>query len=144
MTELLPSYRVVRDGLHERLLTVPGIVACFGYEPAAIDQPPIIYSLLDKFERSTSAGIVTMRYRILHRLCLAWQDNEQAEEQLADFVNAIPAAIDADPQLGGRIPSGLARIADAQAVWVRIGDATYRALDCYSDVVAKSGYKSGI
>ncbi|HEU4328065.1 MAG TPA: hypothetical protein VFS21_33320 [Roseiflexaceae bacterium] len=144
MSQTVPTYEDVRDGLHELFLTVPGIVACLNYEPLAIDQPPIIYSLLDSFERSQNGGVTAMRYRILHRLCLAWQDNEQAEAQLTTFVNAIPAVVDRNPQLAGRIPSGLARIAEAQAVWVKIGSTTYRALDCYSDVLTKAGYKSGI
>jgi hypothetical protein len=140
----VPTYTDVVDGMHERLLTVPGIVACLDYEPLAVDQPPIVYSLLDAFERSQAGQVTTMRYRILHRLVIAWQDNEQAERQLATFVNAIPAAVDTDAQLGGRIPSGLARIADAQAAWVKLGDTTYRCLDCYSQVVVKAPYKSGI
>lgn len=144
MSETVPTYDEVVDGMHERLLTVPGINACLDYEPGQIDQPPIIYSLLDGFERSTTGKLTTMRYRILHRLVIAWQDNEQAERQLRSFVNAIPAAVDADAQLGGRIGSGLARIADAQAVWAKIGNPIWRCLDCYSEVVVKAPYKSGI
>jgi hypothetical protein len=130
--------------MHERLATVTGIKVCLDYEPTEIQQPPIIYSLLDAFERSQAGQVTVMRYRILHRLVIAWVHNERAEQQLASFVNAIPAAIDADPQLGGRIASGLARIADGQAVWVKIGGTTFRCLDCYSDVLTKGAYRSGI
>lgn len=139
-----PTYQDVLAGMHERLATVPGITRCLDYEPSAVQQPPLIYSLLDSFERSQAGQVTAMRYRILHRLVIAWVDTARAEQQLASFVNAIPAAIDADPQLGGRIPSGLARIADAQAVWVTIGGTVYRCLDCYSEVITKGPYRSGL
>lgn len=144
MSVPVPSYDDVVAGMHERFLTVPGINACFDYEPRTIDQPLIIISLLDSFERNQTGQVTSMRYRILHRLVVAWIDVEESERQLASFVNTIAAAVDADAQLGGRIQSGLARIADAKAVWVRYGDTTYRCLDCYSDVLTKGPYKSGI
>jgi hypothetical protein len=139
-----PTYAEVVAGMHERLATVTGIKACLTYEPTEVQQPPIIYSLLDTFERRQETQLTVMRYRILHRLVIATASVAKAEEQLAAYVNVIPAAIDADPQLGGRILSGLARIADAQAVWVKLGSQVYRCLDCYSDVLTKGAWKSGI
>lgn len=135
----------IMAGLVERFQTVSGLIV-LDYEPTTIE-PPTLYTLLDGFERSQQGQLTVMRYRFMSRLCIRWQDNEYAERELLPFVNAIPAAVDADPQLGGRISSGLARVVsaagDAQRPLVRIGNVDYRAVDFFSDVLHKFPYRSG-
>jgi hypothetical protein len=130
-------YQDVLDGLHAAFAAVPGIVNVLDYVPAAIHDTPTLYTMLDSVEVSKTGQIKTRRYRILHRLILLWQDNEQAELAVAPFVDSIPAALDADPQLGGKIASGWAEIASIDAVWVTIQNVEYRALDFYSEVLVK-------
>lgn len=130
-------------GLHERFATVSGIAKLLKYEPTTIQAFPTLYSLLDTVERSQAGQLTVMRYRVLNRIIFRWQDNEQAELELIPFVNSVPAAIDADAKLGGRVDSGLARVTDIQAVFVTIG-ALYRALDIYTEVLEKQPFKSGI
>jgi hypothetical protein len=81
--------------------------------------------------------MTTRKFRILHRLLVPWQDNEQAEIQIMPFVDSIVDALDADPTLGGVITSGYAQITDIEALWVTIGGVEYRALDFYSLVIDK-------
>jgi len=82
--------------------------------------------------------IKTVTYRILHRVAIRWQDNEQAELEAIPLVDAIPAAVEADPQLGGRIITGWAEVDECQPGWATIAGAEYRLLDFYSTVIEKS------
>lgn len=131
------SYATVLAGLDERFRTISGLKAILDYEPTAIHDYPTLYSLLDSFEIERRGQVVVWKYRILHRLVFRWQDNAGCELELVWFVNAIPAAVDADPQLGGRITSGLATIAEGDAGWAVIGGTDCRVLDFYSTVVEK-------
>lgn len=138
------SYDAVLAGLHARYATVDGIKAILDYEPRAISNPPVLYSLLDTVTREQTAQLTIMRYRILSRLCVRWQDNEQAERELRPFVNSLPAAVDADPQFAGALARGMARVTDIQAVFVPINGVLYRCLDVYCEAVEKATVRSGI
>lgn len=147
------SYVTVRDGLHERFATIPGlaqygpdgqIVNILPYAPTSIHILPTLYTVLDRFERATAGQVTVMRYRLLHRYVVAWQDDAVAESQIDALINALGAAVDADPQLGGRIPSGLAQIVEGQGLFYKLSGTVYQALDCYSAVVEKAPYRSGI
>lgn len=133
------SYRDVLDGLNERFETVATIEMVLDYEPTSVGVTPLMYSLLDTVAYSEQGQVHVTRYRILHRLCLLWQENEYAEQDLVPFVNSVPSAVEADPQLGGRIGRGIATIGEAIATFVTIGGTVYRCLDFYSDVVVKRG-----
>lgn len=132
------AYLDIVTGLHTRFAAAGGITKLLAYEPTAIHEPPVLYSLLDRVTYEHAGQVKATRYRILHRLCFRWQDYEQAELELMPFVDAIPASVRADPRLGGALGRGLATISEAQGVFVKIGGATYRALDFYSDVLDKS------
>lgn len=140
------GYSDVIEGLHERYATVAALRGkpLLAYEPQSIQETPTLYSLLASFERSQAGQITAMRYRVMSRLILQWQDQEQAELALLPFVNSIPAAVDQDQTLGGRVNSGLARIADAETGFVIISQIKYRCIDFYADVLTKSAWKSGI
>ena len=147
------SYADVVDGLHERFLTIAGfpayneegvLINLLRYEPAVIHHTPTIYTLLDGFERNASGQLTAMHYRILHRLVIQWQDNEQAELALMPFVHRVPAAVDSDQTLGGRITMGLARISSGQSGFVIISNTKYRCLDFFSTVPTKAPFQSGI
>lgn len=141
------SYEAANEGLTEVLQSVTGLTRVLDYEPSSIPSTPMVYHLLDSFSRTQEGQVTVMRYRKLIRLIVLWQDNEKAEQKVIPFVNAIPAALDADPQLGGRIERGFARVspdADAIAGFVRIGGVMYRSLDIFADIVDKAAYQSGI
>jgi hypothetical protein len=138
------SYETVVEGLHERFATVEGIVGIQLGEPASIQATPYLYTLLDEVERTQAGQMTMMRYRSLHRLCFDTQDMEAAEAQLAGYVNAVPASVDADPQLTGRITGGLARISQGRATWVKLNGTLFRCLDYTSDVLEKGAYRGGL
>ena len=131
------SYATVLAGMTERLETLTGLKAVLEYVPTSVLTTPLAYSLLESVDIRQSGQVQTNEYRILHRIVFAWQDNEGAEIQLIPYVDSVPAAVKADPHLGGRIVSGYAEIDDIQGGWVTIGGTEYRVLDCHSHVIAK-------
>ena len=133
----MSTYAAIVDGLHTALAGVSGINVVLDYAPTSVHETPLMYSLLDHIEISRGAQVTTRRFRILHRLLVPWQDNEQAEIQIEPFVDSVVDAIDADPTLGGVITSGLAQIEEVEALWVTIAGVEYRALDFYSLVIDK-------
>jgi hypothetical protein len=138
------SASTVYAGLAERFATVSGIKQLGLGEPTSIHDLPALYSAYEGFERGQAGQITTMTHRFVHRLVIRWQEFAQAEAQLLTFIHAIPAAIDADPKLGGRIPSGLARITGAAGGFTTIGKTKYRVVDFTSEVLEKAPFQSGI
>ncbi len=139
------SATTVLAGLHARFATVEGLRAILIGEPPTFDDAPLLYSLLDRVpERSQAGQVTTMRYRFLHRLVVLWTDPHQAEQELLRFVNTIPAAVDADQQLGGTLTSGLASFVEGQAGFVVNSQTLYRVFDWYSETVEKGPYRGGL
>lgn len=152
MTDFV-SYAEVVEGLHERFVTIDdfpkynsagALVNILAYEPKVIHSTPTLYTLLDSFERVRSGQLTVMKYRILHRLVLQWQDNEPSEAALMPFVHSIPASVDRDPTLGGRITMGLAGISDAATGFVVISSTKYRCIDFFASASTKAPFQSGI
>ena len=132
------SYATVLAGLHARLATVPGLNAVLDYIPTSVHEPPILYSRLERGSITLSGQLQATTYRILHRVVIRWQDNEQAEIEANAFMASVPAAVNADPWLGGTLTSGSAYILEWDSGFAEIGEITYRVLDFYSTVVEKN------
>ena len=130
------DWPAIKAALLSQLSPVCGASHTFGYEPTSID-PPCLYLLLDSWEHSQAGQVTINRYRVLARVCIRWQDWEQAELELDPYPGLLAAAIDADHHLGftGRAPH--ATVTGGPAVFVVIGGVTYRALDCSIDVLEK-------
>ncbi len=126
------SYEQVVDGLHARYATISAVKVVLDYEPTAVQNSPLIYTVLDSFTREHAGTMVYMRYRVLSRLCIRWQSPEHAEQTLISLVNAIPQAIDADRRLGGVVRDATVQAGDGG--WVTIGGSEYRSLDFYVEV----------
>lgn len=131
------SYSSVLDGLAERLKTVPGIANVLAYTPTALHDVPTLFSMPDEGTISRNGQIVTREYKSSHYLCFRWQDAEQATREMVPFIDSIPAAVAADPHLGGRLKSGYAEIDEWETTWVTIGGVDYIALRFYSTVIEK-------
>lgn len=136
------SYRTCLEGLEERLKTVVGVKLVLRGEPTSLHNLPAIYSLFDSFdeEETDNAHLKTIRWRTLHRLCIRWQDNEAAENELIDFLERIPDAVAADPKLDGRLHhTGYAHITAGDAGFVTINGTEYRSCDFLSEVLEVTG-----
>ncbi len=132
------SYSTVLTELHRRIATVSGIVKVLDFEPSAVTDFPTCYSLLDSVRRAYGGTAVTLTYRVLHRLCFRWVDNEQAEQEVIPFVNSVPKALDS---IG--ISAGDIVVTNVDAGWMSIGDTLYRTLDFYSETVEYAGLGNG-
>lgn len=140
------GYREIVEALHVRFRTVEGLerAPLLTYEPTSIQATPTLYTLLDRVDRGIAGQVQTASYRILNRILFQWVDNERAEEELMPYVDSVPIAVEADPQLGGVISSGIAKAPEVVAVFVSIGGTLYRALDVYVEVTDKRPYLRGV
>jgi len=128
------SYAIVVAGLKVRLETISTLVSVLPYAPTAIHDAPMAYMLFDHAEYTHNSPVKVSRYFVTIRVAVRWQDNEMAEVQMMPYVDSVPAAILADPQLGGRIPSGMAMVTDAEGGFVTIAGVEYRVVDFTANV----------
>lgn len=143
------SALTVYNGLAVRFATVSGLKAIILGEPTAAHETPCLYTAFERFERPMTGSppadnLVAMRYFFTHRLVIRWQDNAEAELTLLTLLNAIPAAVDADPHLGGVLNKGVARISNGIAGFALIGSTKYRVVDYGSDVLEKAARSSNL
>lgn len=131
------SYKIVLAGLTERFKTVSGIANVLDYTPTALHDVPTLFSMPDEGTVTYSGQVVVRKYKTSHYLCFRWQDAEQATREMVPFIDSIPAAVAADPHLGGRLKSGYAEIDEWEVTFVTIGGADYIALRFYSTVIEK-------
>jgi hypothetical protein len=133
------------QGLEERFRTVTGLRSVVLGEPTGDLDLPGLYTAYIGFDRTLGRDQMTvMEHRFMHRLIIRWQDNAQAEMQLLTLLNAIPASVELDIQLGGRLLQGIARITDGDAGFVTIGGVKYRCVDYTTLVTEKAPVRSGI
>ncbi len=131
------SYTSVLEGLHERFATVEGIVSILPYSPTAIHDTPTLFSMPDEGQVHRSGQVKAREYRTNHYLVFRWQDSEQATQELLPFLDSIPAAVDADPHLGGRLNGGMARVDEWEIMWLTVGSVDYIAIRFYSTVMER-------
>lgn len=135
-----PSYEDVVAGLHGRFQTITAFAADpLDYEPNSLHTTPIMYSILDEETVTAQGQMIIKTYITLHRVCVARQDNERAEQLLRQFVDSVPDAIEQSPDLGGLLTSGIAEISRGRAGYARINQTVYRTIDFTSRVVVKRG-----
>ena len=132
------SYSNILSGLKTRMLTLTGLKSVLLYEPASIDDTPMAYMYLDNAEIEQGGQVVTALYAITVRIIVRWQDNEEAEAQIAPYADSVVDAIRADPSLGSRANSARVTAIEggfldtASGVRFRVMDFTVRVKDLRS------------
>lgn len=121
------SYASIVAGIQTRLNTVTSLVSNLAYAPAAVNDTPMTYILLDGAELTEQSQALTVMYDVTVRLIVRWQDNEQAEAQAMPYVDSIVDAIRGDPTLGAK--ANYARVTKIEGAWVTIAGVEYRAID---------------
>ena len=129
-------------GLEERFRTIPGIGSVELGEPTGNMTLPCLYTVYGSFERplrnSPPARNQTgMKHILGTRLVIQWVDFGAAERQLFTLVDLIPASIEADPHLGGRLNAGAAYCAAGVSGHAVIGEVKYRVVDYEITILEK-------
>jgi len=128
------SALTVWQGLEVAFRTVDNLRGVLLGEPTGDMDLPCLYGAYESFDRplrnSPPARNTTGMHHIFAcRLVIRWVDNAQAEMQLITLVDAIPAAIDADLHLGGRLNAGAAYCPAGITGFADIGGVRYRVVD---------------
>ena len=111
------------------------------YEPNSVQTWPLLYSILDSFDRRVEGTVTYTTWRTLHRLLIAYQKPAQVEEDLAPLVMSIIEAVESSPKLGGRLRPGDAQIVSGEADFIEIGEGNwFRRIDLYSQVMEATRY----
>lgn len=137
-------YTDVVAGLLGALRTLPTLKKVQNGAPSSAQNMPLAYIEFDTLERSTAGQLTSNKYRVLVTVVVPFQDNILAEDQIAPFVNSVPAAIDADATLDGRVH--LARVPTAQSGrtvgYLEIAGVLCRAVSFTVDVLEKQAYRT--
>lgn len=136
------SATTVWQGLEERFKTVAGLGSVELGEPTGDMALPCLYTVYGSFERplrnSPPAQNKTgMKHILGTRLVIQWVDFQAAERQLFTLVDLIPASIELDPHLGGRLNAGAAYCAAGVSGHAVIGGVTYRVVDYEISILEK-------
>jgi hypothetical protein len=122
------SYANILSGLQTRLETLAGLTNVLLYEPASIDDTPMAYLFLDNAEIEQGGQVVTALYAITVRVIVRWQENDQAEAQIAPYADSVVDAIRADPSLGSQANS--ARVTAIEGGFLDTGNGIrFRVMD---------------
>lgn len=133
----------VYQGLVAAFREISGIQAILLGDPTTIQVSPaliIVYGSFDVLSQSSppARNLNATSHEFGIRLAIKWgPENEQAEMQLLTLIGAIPAAIGADPRLGGRLPKGLAQISGAVTGYAEYSKDKFRIADYVCTVVEK-------
>jgi hypothetical protein len=141
------SELTVKNGLYATLAGAASLSALkiLKHVPATISTQ-LIYIRFRRAQRGQGGQVTSMRYFFLVRLCVPYQDNEGAELLLDSYINAVPAAIDADPTLGGAISSGMASVStvNSDPAFLDMAGTLCRYADFEVEALEKAAYLSGI
>ena len=95
------SAAAARTGIIERIKTIQGL-RVLSYEPTTIQATPLAFVFYAGATQAQRGQVLVSRWRFGVRVCVAFQDNLIAEDQLVAYADSIPAAINADRTLGNR------------------------------------------
>lgn len=129
-------------GLEERFRTIQGLSAVQLGEPFAIEATPMLYAAYDNVNqimRSTqpARNLDGLTHIFAVRLVFDYQSSPDAEMQLLTLADSVPAAINDDPQLGGRLHGGVATSTRAISGWAVVAQKRYRVLEFQVTVIEK-------
>jgi len=155
------SYADAMEGIKEALQRVEGLPFVQGEPfihtgiPTSPQAFPLVFFYFARAARTTSGQVIANKYVVAIRVCVKWIDWLIAEEQIAPFVNSIPAAFDPGTRdtlghlyatLGGRVNN--AQITDIRSGdsdgWIDIGDTRLRSILFELTVTSKVAVGSGL
>lgn len=128
------SYTGAIAAIKVALEAVSGIKYVLDYEPATIQDTPMIYLLNDGGERLFAADVSDYTYTVTATLVVNWQDNDACEETVAGLLISIMESLDADMSLGSVLNGGAALFLSWEAGYEQIGSRVYRIVDFSAEI----------
>ena len=122
----------------------PEITKILDYQPTTLQAYPTMFSRLQGFTEHIAVRRVARRYRIAHLLCFVFQDNEEAERQMEQYIDAVPNAVNLYQLRGGIVSSqgetgGMAEIVSGDAMMIPVGGVAYLGIVFISETLEKTG-----
>lgn len=112
---------------------IAGIEEVHDHEPGSLTDTPALYNLLDSFQvvQHTMGGKRRIAFSITMRLCLRYNDDAAAEQQLASFIGPILDAFDTNKSLTVNSVRGAltSEVTQGEAGYLPIAAVTYRTCD---------------
>lgn len=136
------SAATVWTALEQKLKTIPGINTVMLGEPTAVHNAPLLYAAYQEMERflhnhPPARNQTGDNHTFALRLILEHVDFQESERTVLNFIESIPNALDASPQLDATITAGFATISRAITAFVTIGGTEYRAVEFTCQVIEK-------
>jgi hypothetical protein len=130
----------VRAGLIERLQTITGL-RVLSAEPLTLHNAPAAIVSLSGGTLNSAGQVKSRTWRFAVRVCVAFQDNVIAEDQLVPYADSVTDAVLDDLTLGGRanvVPS-IEIGSEGPDGYYQIGEVTFRSVVFRFDVRDKLG-----
>lgn len=131
------SYRDMLEGLTAAFRTLPALTTVLVGPPTTVQTGLLLWTEFGDFSREDAGQLVKQTYHLRHTVVGVIQDYAQAEALLSPLIEQIPALIDADPQLGGRLTTGYARILNARGDYWEISGQVCRGVEFVSECFVK-------
>jgi hypothetical protein len=129
----------IRTGIVRAFERVPGIGPVSPYPFRGVPGNRSLYLTRSGFEIVPAGRVKARKWRFVARLVLYWQDPEQCEKDLDELGEAIIAAVNDDPYLGGALQAGMAEITEGDDGWFQTknSETWYRFTDFEIEVLDK-------
>jgi hypothetical protein len=134
------TYAGAIAGIKTAIAGVTGIKKVINGLPTSPQNLPLCYLEASSGERSQAGQLTANKYRVIATVCVPWQDNTLAEDQIAPFINTVPAAIDANPALSGAV--NLAKVTEWRTDVRAIAETQCRVIDFTIEVLDKAPYRT--
>lgn len=136
------SYAAAITSLKTTLAAIPGIRKVVTGFPTSVQTAPLIYLEAADGERVPSppdGQVVKNHYRVTATLCVPFQDNAIAEDQIAPYIDLIPLAIRAWSESAREVAYCISWRTDVRAIGGTAGEAatTYRVVDFIIQIVQR-------
>jgi len=136
------SYAAAIVSLKTTLAAVSGIRKVVTGYPTSVQAWPLIYMEAAEGERvpnPPNGQVIKNHYRVTATLCVPFQDNAIAEDQIAPYIDSIPLAVRTWSEIAREVAYCISWRTDVRAIGGSQGEAatTYRVVDFVIQIVQK-------
>jgi hypothetical protein len=123
------SAEAAREGLITQLTTIAGL-RVLRAEPLTLHTVPAAIVSPDTGTYALSGQVKNAEHVFAVRVCVAFQDNVIADDQLVPYIDSVPAALRADMTLGGaaNVLPEITWSSVGEDGLFRLGEVTFRSV----------------